>query len=90
MFRVHVDAERCKGCALCIASCARSVLRMSKRLNSKGFHYPEAVSQDACTGCTNCAEICPDLAIAIGRDGGMPQSPATGNAKSGGKGGGKR
>ena len=62
---VRIDKERCKGCNLCITVCARGILKPSKDLNSKGFHYAVIQSADNCTGCKFCAEICPDAAIEI-------------------------
>ena len=62
---VRIDKERCKGCNLCIVFCARSIIKTSKDLNSKGLHYAIIQSENNCTGCKFCAEICPDAAIEI-------------------------
>jgi 2-oxoglutarate ferredoxin oxidoreductase subunit delta len=64
-FKLFIDRERCKGCMLCISSCAKKILKMSRKLNSRGFHYPELEDADKCVGCKMCAEICPDAAIEI-------------------------
>ncbi len=64
-FKLFIDRERCKGCMLCISSCAKELLKMSRKLNSRGFHYPEIAEADKCVGCKMCAEICPDAAIEI-------------------------
>jgi 2-oxoglutarate ferredoxin oxidoreductase subunit delta len=64
-FKLFIDRERCKGCMLCVSSCAKQILKMSRKLNSRGFHYPELEDQDKCIGCKMCAEICPDAAIEI-------------------------
>jgi len=66
-FKVKVDSERCKGCGLCVASCPHGVLGMSAELNRKGMHYAAVQRGDACTGCRQCADMCPDTAIAIDR-----------------------
>ena len=36
------------------------VIAMSPEVNSKGYNYAEAVNMDVCTGCMNCAVVCPD------------------------------
>ncbi len=65
MPRVVIDAERCKGCELCVHFCPPRVLAISLRLNSRGF-YPAVLLDDArCTSCTACALVCPDMAITV-------------------------
>lgn len=64
---VIVDQERCKECSLCITACPHGVLRISKSINSKGYHPVEAFRPENCTGCTLCAVICPDLVLTIKR-----------------------
>ena len=67
-FILRIDKERCKGCALCVAACVSAVIRMSKKLNSKGQPFPEPTGQVRCTGCRQCSDICPDAAIEIDRE----------------------
>lgn len=64
---VAIDAERCKGCALCVAACPRGVLALSKQLNSKGYSPAEARQPERCTGCVLCALMCPDVALTVFR-----------------------
>lgn len=64
-FTLFIDRERCKGCMLCIKACAKAVLRMSRKLNSRGFHFAETEEPEKCVGCGNCAIMCPDAAIEI-------------------------
>ena len=64
---VHIDTAQCKGCELCVQVCPKSVLAMSKKMNSKGFYPVEAVNSADCTGCTLCATICPDIVIRVER-----------------------
>jgi 2-oxoglutarate ferredoxin oxidoreductase subunit delta len=66
-FRVRIDRERCKGCGLCVAFCPREVLATSQTLNNRGHHVVEVTAESLCTGCRNCARVCPDVAIAIDR-----------------------
>jgi len=63
-FRVEVDAERCKGCGLCLEFCPAKALTMSSRKNKKGCLYVE-FSGENCTGCLRCGLICPDVALKI-------------------------
>jgi 2-oxoglutarate ferredoxin oxidoreductase subunit delta len=72
--RVLVDAQRCKGCGLCVAACPQAVLVLSEAVNAKGYHpvalLDEALLDEAprhCTGCAVCALVCPDVAITVYR-----------------------
>jgi 2-oxoglutarate ferredoxin oxidoreductase subunit delta len=60
---VVLDAERCKGCGLCVPACRPGVLSMSLTMNHAGFNLPEL--REGCTGCMACAEICPDFALEV-------------------------
>jgi len=64
-FSIKVDAERCKGCNLCIEFCKKSVLKVSDNLNKMGYHYAEPDSSKECSGCMVCTMVCPDLAIEV-------------------------
>jgi 2-oxoglutarate ferredoxin oxidoreductase subunit delta len=63
---IVINIERCKGCEVCIASCPFAVIAMSKEVNSKGYHFAIKVNND-CTGCMNCALVCPDGVITVYR-----------------------
>jgi 2-oxoglutarate ferredoxin oxidoreductase subunit delta len=39
---------------------------MTKEVNGKGYHYAVKVNND-CTGCMNCAIVCPDGVITVYR-----------------------
>ncbi len=66
---VVVDAERCKGCELCVSACPQDVLAMSaERPNSRGYHPVQLLDpQGRCTGCGLCAVICPDVCLTVYR-----------------------
>jgi 2-oxoglutarate ferredoxin oxidoreductase subunit delta len=63
---VEFDEEFCKGCELCIQACPVNTLVLSNRLNKKGYRLPEDV-HGKCTGCANCALVCPDAVITVYR-----------------------
>ena len=62
---VVLDAERCKGCELCIPACPPAVLRMSSHRNTSGYLLPELL--EGCTGCGACLMICPDFCFEVYR-----------------------
>ncbi len=64
---VVFDIETCKGCELCIEACPQDSLQLSPKINAQGHHYAVLV-QDNCTGCTNCALVCPDAVITVYRE----------------------
>lgn len=63
--RVHVIAERCKECSLCINYCPTKVLEYGKEMNARGYRYPTVAEgkEQACVHCRFCDLICPELAI---------------------------
>ncbi len=65
MTRIHIEAELCKGCGLCIHYCPKAVLSASATPNSKGYRIVEAAQPGACIACRNCELNCPDFAIKI-------------------------
>lgn len=60
---VVLDAERCKGCELCIPACPPRVLRMSTNRNRAGYLLPELL--EGCTGCSACLLVCPDFCFDV-------------------------
>ncbi|MFA3783071.1 ferredoxin family protein [Melioribacteraceae bacterium 4301-Me] len=63
---IIIDIEKCKGCELCTDACPQETLGLSSKLNSKGYHYVVKV-KDNCTGCINCALVCPEGIIKVFR-----------------------
>jgi 2-oxoglutarate ferredoxin oxidoreductase subunit delta len=64
--KVEIDIQQCKGCALCTDACKEQALSLSEGINIKGYHYIIA-NNEACTGCVNCALVCPDAVITVYR-----------------------
>ncbi len=64
---IVIDIEKCKGCRLCIGACNVQVINMTSTVNGKGYQYAYMENPDACTGCMNCAIVCPDGVITVYR-----------------------
>ena len=64
---IVVNIERCKGCEVCIPACPSDVIKLTKEVNGKGYHYAFMDKPDECTGCVNCAIVCPDGVITVYR-----------------------
>ncbi len=84
MFRIKINRDFCKSCGLCIEYCARKLLVIDPVLNRRGVtpvKFDKAAGKD-CSGCGNCAAMCPDAAIEIEEVGtvpvtaGCPKKPA--------------
>lgn len=65
MAMIKVDNNMCKGCKLCIVTCLKKILELSKDLNINGDNYCIQTDSSKCTGCSFCAMICPDAAIEV-------------------------
>jgi 2-oxoglutarate ferredoxin oxidoreductase subunit delta len=64
---VEFNIETCKGCELCIEACPQHSIELSPSINTQGYHYAVLI-KDNCTGCTNCALVCPDAVITVYRE----------------------
>jgi 2-oxoglutarate ferredoxin oxidoreductase subunit delta len=71
---VHFDIDTCKGCELCIDACPQESLALSQGINKQGYHYAVLI-KDNCTGCVNCALVCPDAVITVYREGKKKKVP---------------
>jgi 2-oxoglutarate ferredoxin oxidoreductase subunit delta len=62
---VHVIAERCKECGMCINYCPTDVLVYTEDINARGYRYPMVADgkDKSCVHCQFCNMICPELAI---------------------------
>ena len=66
--KIIIDKEFCKGCKFCIEFCPKGDIRLSTKLNSKGYHFAEYDKKKDCTGCAICALVCPEAAIEVYRE----------------------
>ena len=61
--KVHILADRCKGCGYCVEYCPKGVLELSDDFNVKGYHPPGIRTPDECVDCKLCEMLCPEFAI---------------------------
>ena len=57
--KVVIDVEECKGCGLCVESCAPKCLELAAELNHYGVHAARYAGHD-CSGCGICFYCCPE------------------------------
>ncbi len=66
--KVIIDRVACKGCELCISACTFGVLAVEEAINQKGYQPAFPAHPEKCTGCAQCALMCPDLCITVERE----------------------
>ena len=65
---IIVNADRFKGCQLCVEACPQHVIALApRRVNVHGYPYVEAARPDQCIGCASCGIVCPDGCITVYR-----------------------
>jgi 2-oxoglutarate ferredoxin oxidoreductase subunit delta len=57
-----------------VDACPLGVIVIEEKFNKKGFFPASAVHLDQCTGCTICAQMCPEVAIEVYREVGTARS----------------
>lgn len=64
--KVYFEAEKCKGCSLCVAFCPQHILYQDKTLlNKAGYNIIQVSEPEKCIGCAFCAMMCPDSVIRV-------------------------
>jgi 2-oxoglutarate ferredoxin oxidoreductase subunit delta len=64
--KIEIEIQRCKACELCTVECKENALSLGESINLRGYRYIIA-NNDLCTGCMNCALVCPDAVITVYR-----------------------
>ena len=64
MSNIKIDKSKCKSCYLCIDICPFNLIKKSNEIGKTGEPVVEFVDENSkCIGCTQCAMMCPDIAI---------------------------
>lgn len=63
--KIIIDADRCKGCLICIEKCPKAEIRLGGKINKFGYNIVEFKGAGTCTACAICSLVCPDAAIEV-------------------------
>jgi len=67
-YRIRVNTETCKGCALCVKRCPMDALQLKASSEAKNEVGKAAVlDSDLCIGCGVCAHKCPTQSLVLER-----------------------
>jgi ferredoxin len=62
---VKIDHDNCKGCGLCVGSCAASALELTGERKARKSRMVDELP--FCMSCGDCVAICPEQAIELTR-----------------------
>ena len=65
MLKLFIEERYCKGCGICVEFCPAKVLKISKKMNPRGYFPPEGENMEKCKKCNMCSLLCPDFAIVV-------------------------
>lgn len=64
MSYIEINKDKCKSCYLCVDVCPKKLIKKSDIIGKTGENVVEFVDlNNECLGCTQCALVCPDIAI---------------------------
>lgn len=66
--KITIDRELCKGCKYCVLACTQGVIIIESEFNMSGYFPAKGKYMERCTGCTLCAQMCPEIAIAVWKE----------------------
>ena len=64
-FEVKILNRYCKGCGLCVEACHQGKIHINPQPNKEGRQTAATKEDIRCTGCLQCATICPDAAVEV-------------------------
>ncbi|MBQ8847703.1 MAG: 4Fe-4S binding protein [Candidatus Gastranaerophilales bacterium] len=64
MSYIKINQDKCKSCYLCMDVCPKKLIKKSEKIGKTGQNVAEFIdTNNECLGCSQCALVCPDIAI---------------------------
>jgi 2-oxoglutarate ferredoxin oxidoreductase subunit delta len=80
--KITIDRELCKGCNYCVLACTQDVILIESEFNTSGYFPAKGEYMDRCTGCALCAQMCPEIAIAVWKEEDKKKKSSASSSKS--------